>query len=201
MGGGGQPAPRGECNEGMGRLHLEAYTPPPMARNKRSRRGGTLYRQVATETANLGQGGEQIHLGTVEPLDPALRGCYLENIRIHVIPNQSGVFSGSLDDDDKTWNGPAQMPSFTFYLSYESDSWSDDAIIAASSTSQGGGNLNLVAKRSIWTDQSGSTVAEQLGPIQLWCEATQVGLDGASTDVKARYTVEVWGRMFKFDFV
>ena len=172
-----------------------------MARNSRRRRRGTLYRHVVTETADIGEAGSQTVLGKVTPIDPALRGCYLENIRISVIPNKLPVFSGDSADDEKTWNGPGQSPSFTFYLSYESTTWSDDSVIAASSTGAGGGNLNLVAKRSVLTDQTGSEVAMQLGPIFLWCEATQVGLDGETTSPQARYTADIWGRMFKFDFV
>ena len=173
-----------------------------MARNKRGRRGGTLYRQVVTETANLGIVGSPVALGKVTPIDPALRGCYLENIRISVIPNILSVFSGAEDDNEKTWNGPMQSPSFTYYLSFASDDWDDDAVICASSTGQGGGNLNLTAKRSILTDQTGSEVAEQLGPIFLWAEATQVRLNvSPEFDTQARYTADIWGRMFKFEFV
>ena len=171
-----------------------------MARNRRSRRRGTLYRQVHTGTKNLESSGAQIHVGTIEPMDPALRGCYLENVNIAVIPNTLPAWDTDYDPGGSDPRFISQSPSFTYYLSYQGPDdgdWTDDGVIAASSTSQGGGNLTLTAKRSIWTDQTGSTVAQQLGPIHIWAEATKTTLN---TDVFARHTISVWGRMYKVDY-
>ena len=152
------------------------------------------YRVVVTETQDMGFAGDQIHLGTVDPLDEALRGAWLENIKVHAQQNIAPV----LESVGARADVGAQLSAYTYYLSYApSGEWSDDAIITASSTSQGGGNLNLVAKRRIFTDQTGSPVAQQLGPIHLWAEATKTSVD---TDTSVRHTVEVWGRMIKFEF-
>ena len=113
-------------------------------------------------------------------IDDALRGSFLNNVQFSVMQN-AGV-GGSVD----------QAAAFTMYLSYESDSWSDGAVIDASSTPSGGGDGNLVAKRVIKTNETGSTVAEQIGPVHVWLECTDVS---DTTDIEARVTLTSWGRM------
>ena len=81
---------------------------------------------------------------------------------------------------------------FTFYLSYRSSTWDDDSVIAVYSVGGAAGNGNLTCKRSIKTNEEGSTVAEQLGPIHVWMEGTDIS---TSTDAEARVTLTAWGRM------
>ena len=151
------------------------------------RRGPTNYQQVITQTAGLGVAGEQIHVCEINKLDPALRGSFLKNIRYSIQYN---------DADDQVAN-EFIMPSFTVYLSYEASTWSDNSVIAASATAQGGGNGNLTANRYINTDQTGSEVAMQLGPLHVWIEATDMPLSGDPPNNTARLTLAIWGRMIK----
>ena len=153
-----------------------------------ARRRSKNYKQVFTETVNLGISGDQIHIAEVTKLDPALRGAFLNNIQYNVMAQG---LSGSTQIERSA------LPAFTMYLSYQdAGGWSDDAVITASATAQGGGNGNLSAKRRIMTDQTGSTVAEQLGPVHLWMEATDVPVQ-PDTELECRLTFTVWGRMIK----
>ena len=147
-----------------------------MARRRRSKN----YKQLKTGTVDLGTTGDQVHIAEIRMIDDALRGSFLNNVQFSVMQN-AGV-GGDVD----------QAAAFTMYLSYESDSWSDDAVIDASATPSGGGDGNLTARRVIKTNETGSTVAEQIGPVHVWMECTDVS---AETDIKARVTLTSWGRM------
>ena len=82
---------------------------------------------------------------------------------------------------------------FTFYLSYRANNWDDDSVIAVYAVGGAAGNGNLTCKRSLKTNEEGSTVAEQLGPIHVWMEGTDCSLD--PFDTEARVTLTAWGRM------
>ena len=84
------------------------------------------------------------------------------------------------------------MQAFTLYLSPEATAWSDDRVIAAYSVGGAGGNGNLVAKRQIKTNSTGSAVAEDIGPVHVWMEGTDIS---TTTDAQARVTLTAWGRM------
>ena len=146
------------------------------------RRGRTNYKQVKTGTVNLGTTGDQQHIAKIEMIDDALRGSFLNNVQFSVQQNAQIVLQSVA----------SQAPAYTLYLSYESSSWSDDAVIAAYTVGGGGGNGNLVCKRVIKTNEVGSTIAEQIGPVHVWMEGTDIS---AQTDAEARVTLTAWGRM------
>ena len=154
----------------------------------RRRRGKTNYKQVKTGTVNLGTSGAQVHIAEIKMIDDALRGAFLNNVQFSV--QQNLTIGDTLEDGDGIVRSSGQ--AFTLYLSYESNSWHDDSVIAAFSTGNGGGNGNLVAKRIIKTNETGSTVAEQIGPVHVWMEGTDISLN---TDSQARVTLTAWGRM------
>ena len=152
-----------------------------MARGK----GRSNYKQVKTGTVNLGFIGDQVHIAEIRMLDDALRGSFLNNVQFTVQADNT------YEDDQGNFRTP--IPSFTMYLSYQSDGgWTDSAVIAASATPVGGGNGSLSCKRVIKTNETGSTVAEQIGPVHVWMECTDVSQD---SDIKARVTLTAWGRM------
>ena len=155
---------------------------PSMARRK----GRKNYKQIKTGTVNLGTAGAHVHIAAVRMLDDVVKGTFLNNIQFSVMTN-SGV-GGAVD----------QAPSFTMYLSTRDSSagWSDDQVIAVSSTGQGGGNGNLVARRVIRTNEVGSQVARDIGPVHVWLENTDVS---NATDMEARVTLTAWGRMHLLD--
>jgi len=152
-------------------------------------RGRSNYKQTKTGTVNLGTGGAQIHIATIQKVDDQLKGSFLNNVQFSVM-QQLTIGSGATGGD----NNPARSSgqAFTVYLSPEAVSWSDDRVIAAYSLPTGGGNGNLVAKRAIKTNSSGSAVAEDIGPVHVWIEGTDISL---TTDAEARVTLTAWGRM------
>ena len=156
------------------------------------RRGRTNYKQVKTGTVSLGTSGSQIHVAEIKMIDEALRGSFLNNVQFSVQSNNA-IYMVPPPDPADSVAGTSIMPAFTFYLSYESSSWSDDSVIAVSSTGQGGGNGNLSCKRTIKTNETGSTVAEQIGPVHVWMESTDI--TSGVTEVEARVTLTAWGRM------
>ena len=150
------------------------------------RKGRSNYKQVKTGTVDLGILGSQVHIAEIKMIDDALRGSYLNNVQFSVMQNATIRVDTTADISGSS--GAA----YTLYLSYQSDVWSDDAVIAAYSTPAGGGNGNLVCKRVIKTNETGSTVAEQIGPVHVWMEGTDISL---AITQKARVTLTAWGRM------
>ena len=150
------------------------------------RHGRTNYKQVKTGTVDLGTTGAQFHIAEIRMIDEALRGSFLNNVQFSVMQQRTI----RVDTAEEVSGSSGQ--AFTLYLSYESSSWNDDAVIAAYSTPVGGGNGNLVCKRVIKTNEVGSTVAEQIGPVHVWMEGTDISLD---IDQEARVTLTAWGRM------
>ena len=150
------------------------------------RRGRTNYKQIKTGTVNLGQTGAQVHIASVRMIDEALRGSFLNNVQFSVMSDELIVLNSSQE--------VAAIPAYTLYLSTEDSSagWSDDAVIAVSSTPAGGGNGNLTCKRTIKTDAVSVQSARDIGPVHVWMESTDVSSDG---DTKARVTLTAWGRM------
>ena len=133
----------------------------------------------------MGTAGDQVHIASIEMIDEALRGSFVNNVQFSVMQNNTTIIDPTID--------AMALPAFTMYLSYESSSWVDSAVIAVSSTAQGGGNGNLTCKRVIKTNETGSTVAEQIGPVHVWLECTDV--TSGATDLTARVTLTAWGRM------
>ena len=107
---------------------------------------------------------------------------------------QNLTIGSPLDITDGTSTGftRSTAQAFTLYLSPEASSWSDDRVIAAYAVGNGGGNGNLVCKRQIKTNSTGSAVAEDIGPVHVWMEGTDISL---TTDAEARVTLTAWGRM------
>ena len=147
------------------------------------------YKQVKTGTVDMGNSGSQIHIAEIKMVDEALRGSFLNNVQFSVQANN--LPPAQLITDDR--NGWGQLPAYTFYLSYRSSSWDDDSVIAVHSTAQGGGNGNLSCKRIIKTNETGSTVAEQIGPVHVWAECTDITT--SATNPTARVTLTAWGKM------
>ena len=146
------------------------------------RRGRTNYKQLKTGTVDLGNAGDQVHIAEIRMIDDALRGSFLNNVQFSVMDN------GSRPASDLS-----QVPGFTMYLSYASAAgtgWVDSGVIAAYTVPACGGNGNLVAKRIIKTNETGSIVAEQIGPVHVWLEGTDV-----LGTLSARVTLTAWGRM------
>ena len=155
-------------------------------------KGRTNYKQVKTGTVELGHDGSQVHIASIEMLDDALRGAFLNNVQFSVQQNNT-IPHALVNDEDYAGVTRGSGAAYTLYLSYESNTWNDDAVIAASSTGVGGGNGNLTCKRVIKTNEIGSTVAEQIGPVHVWMEGTDISASG--TEPSARVTLTAWGRM------
>ena len=149
------------------------------------RKGRSNYKQVKTGTVDLGTEGAQVHIAEIKMIDEALRGSFLNNVQFSVMQQHT---QGHAEPITAWSSGQA----FTMYLSYESSSWHDDSVIAVSSTPVGGGNGNLTCKRVIKTNETGSTVAEQIGPVHVWMEGTDIS---ENTVAQARVTLTAWGRM------
>ena len=160
----------------------------------------TNYKQIKTGTVDLGTTGAQVHIASIDMIDDAIRGAFLNNVQFSVQQNAtigSGIVSGTPQGSKVALSGannPARSSTmgFTFYLSYRSSSWDDDSVIAAYAVGGAAGNGNLTCKRSIKTNEEGSTVAEQLGPIHVWMEGTDIS---SNTSAEARVTLTAWGRM------
>ena len=152
------------------------------------RRGKTNYKQVKTGTVDLGTAGDQIHIAEIKMVDDALRGSFLNNVQFSVMQNAT-IGQPPVADLNVSRSSTS---AYTFYLSYESSTWNDNAVIAAYAVGGAGGNGNLVGKRVIKTNETGSTIAEQLGPVHVWMEGTDISL---STSAEARVTLTAWGRM------
>jgi len=152
--------------------------------------GRSNYKQTKTGTVNLGTSGAQIHIATIQKVDDQLKGAFLNNVQFSV---QQNLTIGST----QTWGSSGFISrssgqAFTLYLSPEASSWSDDRVIAAYTVGNGGGNGNLVCKRQIKTNSTGSAVAEDIGPVHVWMEGTDISV---TTDALARVTLTAWGRM------
>ena len=157
------------------------------------KRGRSNYKQVKTGTVDLGTTGDQVHIAEIKMIDEALRGSFLNNVQFSVQANNS-LYLLAPPNPAASAAGTSLVPAFTMYLSYRDDGgWDDDSVIAAYTVGQGGGNGNLTCKRIIKTNETGSTVAEQIGPVHVWCESTDV--TSGATDVSARVTLTAWGRM------
>ena len=151
----------------------------------RRRRGRSNYSQVKTGTVDLGNAGAQIHIASVRMLDDAIKGAYLNNIQYSVM-DQGGRSATTT---------ATTAPAFTVYLSTEDSAagWSDDQVIAVSSTAAGGGNGSLSCKRSIQTDAMSVQSARDIGPVHIWLEGTDI--PATSGNLEARITLTAWGRM------
>ena len=156
-----------------------------MARSK----GRTNYKQIKTGTVNLGFTGAQVHIASIDMIDDAIRGAFLNNVQFSVMQNatmaQAEVAGQAISRSSTS--------GYTFYLSYRSSAWDDDSVIAVYAVGGAAGNGNLTCKRSIKTNEEGSTIAEQLGPIHVWMEGTDISADPFNAE--ARVTLTAWGRM------
>ena len=155
-------------------------------------KGRTNYKQIKTGTVNLGHDGAQIHIASIDMIDDAIRGSFLNNVQFSVMQNDTVSVT-----DLGNLVGRTTSQGYTFYLSYRSSSWDDDSVIAVYAVGGQAGNGNLVCKRHIKTNEEGSTIAEQLGPIHVWMEGTDVSADTDSFGAPpgARVTLTAWGRM------
>ena len=149
----------------------------------------TNYKQIKTGTVNLGSSGAQVHIVSIDMIDDAIRGAFLNNVQFSV---QQNATMAQAEVAGQAVSRSSTM-GFTFYLSYRSASWDDDSVIAVYAVGGAAGNGNLTCKRSIKTNEEGSTVAEQLGPIHVWMEGTDCSV--SPFDTEARVTLTAWGRM------
>ena len=149
----------------------------------------TNYKQIKTGTVSLGNTGAQVHIASIDMIDDAIRGAFLNNVQFSV---QQNATMAQAEVAGQAVSRSSTM-GFTFYLSYRSSSWDDDSVIAVYAVGGAAGNGNLTCKRSIKTNEEGSTIAEQLGPIHVWMEGTDCSI--APFDTEARVTLTAWGRM------
>ena len=148
------------------------------------RRAARNYKQTVTGTKTLGTTGSQYHIGKVNKLDPALKGGYIKNFVVSVM--QDNTTAASTGD---TWGF---MGGFTVYLSNSaSGDWADDQVLTARALPSGGGTVSLSARRFIKEDENADD--SSLSPVHVWLEMTDV--TSAATALKARATIEAWGRM------
>ena len=139
-----------------------------MARNRRPR----IYKQVKTQTKDMGGSGTQILLGTISPIDVQAGPGWLKNVVISVLQN----------------DGDGDNGGFMFYLS-TSNSWNDDYVIAARATPGGlSGNVSLSARRYI--RDSVADVSRNDAELYVWGEVTDLG----TVSNTARIVIEAWGR-------
>ena len=129
----------------------------------------------------MGTSGDQQYLGRVETLDESVGKAFLNNVIVSCQVNY-----------EEAGTVPA---AFTIYLSKAGATgaggggWNDDDVITARATGNGGGTVNLVAKKTIKTNSFGSVVAEDIGPVHIWAEVT----DMPQTNQECRFTIEAWG--------
>ena len=129
----------------------------------------------------MGVTGDQQYLGRLEVLDESVGNAFINNVIVSCQVNFT---------EENTSNG-----AFTIYLSKAGATgaggggWNDDDVITARSTGSGGGTVNLVAKKLIKTNSFGSVVAEDIGPVHIWAEVT----DMPQTNQDCRFTIEAWG--------
>ena len=153
----------------------------------------TNYKQIKTGTVNLGNTGAQVHIASIDMIDDAIRGAFLNNVQFSVQQNATMSSPAIEVSGDIIPISRSSTMGFTFYLSYRSSSWDDDSVIAVYAVGGAAGNGNLTCKRSIKTNEEGSTIAEQLGPIHVWMEGTDCSV--SPFDTEARVTLTAWGRM------
>ena len=151
----------------------------------------TNYKQIKTGTVDLGTTGAQVHIASIDMIDDAIRGAFLNNVQFTVQQNAT-IGSLPVGNEIEDIVSRSSTMGFTFYLSYRASTWDDDSVIAVYAVGGAAGNGNLTCKRSIKTNEEGSTVAEQLGPIHVWMEGTDIS---HTTSAEARVTLTAWGRM------
>ncbi len=143
------------------------------------------YKIIATGTEDMGTTGDQQYLGRVGVLEPQIMNGYCHNVVVSIQNNKINT----------TTDGIRPNPSYTIYLSKAGATgaggggWNEDDVIDAKATPAGGGTVSLTAKRYIKTNAFGSTNAEDIGPVHIWAEATDV----PGTENEARITMQAWG--------
>ena len=146
----------------------------------RRRRRPKNYKVIETATKNLGDSGDQILLGTIQPItsgNQAFSGWFKNVVVTYVIQDESASESS--------------VGGVVFYLS-SNTTWADDDVITARAVPFGGGSVSLSANRKV----SGELFDDMVGgKVALWCEATDVS---AINDLSIRYTAECWGRFIQY---
>ena len=140
-----------------------------MARRKSKSRP---YKLVNAFSKDIGNTGDQFHIGKISKLDAQGITAYVRNCVISVI-SQSREGLG--------------------YMLYAttSSSWSDDYIITARAINNGG-TTSLSIHRGIKEDSE--VVDANYGVVHLWIESTDPG----ASDEDVRLVVESWGRFIEF---
>jgi len=131
-----------------------------------------MYKQVKTQSKDMGSAGSQILLGTISPLDVQVGTGYLKNV----------VCTALLNDGDGDNGG------FMFYLS-TSNSWNDDYVLTARAC-QLGGTVSLSAAGHNFIRDDVADVSRNDGELYVWGEVTDLG----TTQNTARIVLEAWGR-------
>ena len=143
-----------------------------MARRNRSPK---RYKQVVTETVDLGDGGEQILIGKLSPITNRnqLGRAYCSNLVITYILNADGAVAGD-------------QGGVVFYICSE-DPFANVNVITARASPYGGGTVNLPVKA--WV--SGEETADAPGgELYIYAECTDTSL---TINTSIRLTVEAWG--------
>lgn len=166
----------GEATAGSGKYIYYNPDSSHMARKRRPRN----YKVIETASKSLGDAGEQILLGTIQPItsgNQAFSGWFKNVVCTYV-----------LQDEDAT---ESSVGGIVFYLS-SNTTWADDDVITARAVPFGGGTVSLTANRKV----SGELFDDMVGgKVALWAEATDVS---AVNNLNIRYTVECWGRFIQY---
>ena len=133
------------------------------------------YKQIYTDTKDLGDDGGQILLGSFAPISNAnqIKKSYFHNVIMTYILQADGPVG-------------SDQGGVVFYLS-SSNVWSDNDVVTARASAFGGGSVNLSFKGMV----SGETFDDMPGgKCYLWAECTDTS---AVLNTSIRYTAEVWG--------
>ena len=138
-------------------------------------KGPRRYKQIITQTKDMGSAGAQVCCASITALDPQAMSGYLHNVRVSAILNEHS-------------SNAQESGGIMCYLTTAS-SWSDDNVISARAMPQFGGNISLSAKRYIKDKFQDSSRND--GPMYVWVELTEATL---TEDQELRVAVEAWGR-------
>ena len=133
------------------------------------------FKQVYAATKDLGSAGDQILIGTFQPLDPSVGAAWFNNVQISLLLNDGDTDNGGI----------------AAYLTTNT-AWSDSDIITCRAGSLGD-TLSLTARRRIADYYSDASRSD--GAVSLWLEVTDLALG----TVDVRYIAEYWGRFLKFN--
>ena len=132
----------------------------------------------------MGSAGNQVLLGRIDKVQAQGITGWFNNVTISYLASDTSA--GDLGTENV---------GVLFYLTSDGV-WDDDLVITARGGGGNGATVNLVAKRSIHSnDVTTGHEDGNIGPVYLWGEVT----DATSTaDIDARVVTETWGRYIEF---